>query len=194
MLDTRVCRYVYTKSLNARTCYLFGVNVIINPEAIIDPSVTLPVISIAATVENSPYSSGVPYPLLHALLFYFRHQGINLGYHFNWHFCLKEEIELHEKEEVKTPSSKETVWYPHSLELAEDIFNLNAGGILKVERGSGMLVAPGPLITENPERFISRFEQKASIPYERLSDSIIGVLVNPRKLLDDCYKLYVTEL
>lgn len=169
-------------------------SVITNPELIMDPIVTLPVISMAATAEDSPYSSGVPYPLLHALLFYFGHQGINLGYRFNWHFCLKEEIEPRKKGQVEPPPGKETVWYPHSIELAEDIFNLNAGGILSVGRGSGMLIVPGPLVTENTKVFISRFEKKASITYEKLSDGIIGVLADSKKLLDDCYKIYVTEL
>ena len=198
----RVC-LLYTqvskKSISPRTGYTFGVNVITdpsitNPEEILNPVVALPAISIAATVESSPYSNGVPYPLLHALLFYIGHEGINLGYRFNWHFCLKLEIEPGVEREVEVQSSKETVWYPHSIELAEDLFNLGAGGVLDVRRRSRMLIAPGPLVTENPKVFINRFEKEANLTYEKLSSSIIGVLADPKKLLNDCYKLYITEL
>lgn len=95
---------------------------------------------------------------------------------------------------MKDERSKETVWYPHSIELAEDIFNLSGGGILNVKMGSGMLVGPGPLLREKPEIFIGRFEQESNLPYKELAGIIQEVLANPKKLLDDCYKLYITEL
>lgn len=143
--------------------------------------IALPIVSLAA--------KKVPYPLMHALIYYLKHKGLDMGYHFNMLFCPKEAMGDWLKD-----YEHETVEYPHSVELSEDLANFISADILHSQRGSAILILPGSIVIKNQRLYVDRFNTQSKIKFSKLQKMIRDALANPKKLLDKCYKWYINEI
>lgn len=145
----------------------------------------------AATRDTGPFPSGMPYPLLHTLIYYLEHNGLDLGYGYNWYFFFKDDL---------TPVGRESemvsdiLGYPNSSGLAEDVYDLDAANILNLRRGSGLIIQTGPLFRSNIDVFIQRYEEESTLSFAELTRLTDSAFKDLQGLLDLCYKWYVNEL
>lgn len=143
--------------------------------------IALPIVSLAA--------KKVPYPLMHTLIYYLKHKKLDLGYHFNMLFCPKEAMGDWLKD-----YEHDTIEYPHSVELSEDLANFVSADLLHAERGSAIMIVPGPTVTKNEKLYKDRFDAQSKIKFSKLQKMVGSALTDPKKLLAECRGWYINEI
>ena len=162
-----------------------SVTIKLNPENVLSTT------TYAATRDTGPFPSGIPYPLLHTLIYFLEHNGLELGYIFNWYFFLKEDLTSVGRE---SEINSDINGYPNSSGLAEAVYDLEAATILNLTRGSGLIIQTGPLFRLNMDSFIRRFEEVSPFSFTKLTELTDSAFKDLQGLLDLCYKWYVNEL
>jgi hypothetical protein len=137
-------------------------------------------------------SSGVPYPIEHALVYYLLHNKVNFDYTFTFPYLYP--IDDIKKEKWAKDFSSNIIEYPHSFELASKIESLCSMRILDQRRHSPLFILAGPLAIKKRETYIERFEEVGGIKYSELKSTVKDILDNPKNMLDDCYKYYINEI
>lgn len=135
---------------------------------------------------------GIDYPLEHAIVYYLTHNDVNFNYSFTWPFIYPKK-EMNGEGWIKE-LPYDFIEYTHSMDLAEDIELLNSRGILSIKHLSSLKIVPGPIALKRKEDFITRFNEVGGVDYKKFTELIESSLNYPKKLLDECYKLYINEI
>lgn len=89
----------------------------------------------------------------------------------------------------------EGVSYPRSVRLTENLNYLLSCGLLKTNLDGVQRISLTEFGKRHIEDLLKQFNEKIeNTPYSKLPSIIKGCLSNKRKLIEDCYRMYIEEL
>ena len=131
-------------------------------------------------------------PLEHALIFYLQDQGVGFSYHFIWPFFHPTPDPTRHK--WATEFESKIIEYPHSMMLADDLADLCAAGVLSLEKESPTTYVLGNLAKEHKKYYLDFFTRVSDMSYDNLKDNVQGALESPKRLFEECYKIYIKNI
>lgn len=130
----------------------------------------------------------IPLPFEHALILYLQVQNVGFAYSFIWPF-------FHPRPnptEFKWASGLgEIVEYPHSMDLADDLSDLCAAGVLSAKRASPVVFRLGAVAVEHKEDYLRFLRRRHGVTYDTIREHVQAAFENPKLLFEECYKMYV---
>lgn len=148
-------------------------------------------VAIAAAAEEAGYPR-VNYPLEHSLV-YFLSQGRGQLKFSNYIFNMNLYPSFLPADKKKGP-----IRYPHSLELRDDLGYLETLGYVDAIRQSMPSYSLGPRGKDEKDKILGRYDsyvqETGEMSYRTLVSKVKEGMNNPRKMLEECYRWYISTL